>query len=104
MRDTLDLPSLVEVAGDAIIAADTDGKILLWNPAVFSAIEKPDSNVLRMGSASEKMVEDRKHLDGKDHGRNDIDSSRRDIDSSRNDIDSSRRDIDSSRNGKYQGI
>lgn len=33
MHDTLDLPSLVQAAGDAIIAADTDGKILLWNPA-----------------------------------------------------------------------
>jgi PAS domain S-box-containing protein len=33
MNDTLDLPSLVQAAGDAIIAADTDGKILLWNPA-----------------------------------------------------------------------
>jgi PAS domain S-box-containing protein len=33
MDSTLDLPSLVQAAGDAIIAADTDGKILLWNPA-----------------------------------------------------------------------
>lgn len=33
MNSTLDLPSLVQAAGDAIIAADTDGKILLWNPA-----------------------------------------------------------------------
>jgi PAS domain S-box-containing protein len=33
MNDTLDLSSLVQAAGDAIIAADTDGKILLWNPA-----------------------------------------------------------------------
>jgi PAS domain S-box-containing protein len=33
MNYTLDLPSLVQAAGDAIIAADTDGKILLWNPA-----------------------------------------------------------------------
>jgi PAS domain S-box-containing protein len=33
MHDTLDLPSLVQAAGDAIIAAGTDGKILLWNPA-----------------------------------------------------------------------
>ena len=33
MHDTLDLPSLVQAAGDAIIAADTDGKIRLWNPA-----------------------------------------------------------------------
>jgi len=33
MNDTLDLPSLVQAAGDAIIAADTDGKIVLWNPA-----------------------------------------------------------------------
>jgi PAS domain S-box-containing protein len=33
MNDTLDMPSLVQAAGDAIIAADTDGKILLWNPA-----------------------------------------------------------------------
>jgi PAS domain S-box-containing protein len=33
MNDPLDLPSLVQAAGDAIIAADTDGKIQLWNPA-----------------------------------------------------------------------
>jgi PAS domain S-box-containing protein len=33
MSETLDLASLVPAAGDAIIAADTDGKILLWNPA-----------------------------------------------------------------------
>jgi PAS domain S-box-containing protein len=33
MHSTLDLPSLVHAAGDAIIAADTDGTILLWNPA-----------------------------------------------------------------------
>jgi PAS domain S-box-containing protein len=33
MNDILDVPSLVQAAGDAIIAADTDGKILLWNPA-----------------------------------------------------------------------
>jgi PAS domain S-box-containing protein len=33
MNDPLDLPSLVQAAGDAIIAADTDGKIRLWNPA-----------------------------------------------------------------------
>jgi PAS domain S-box-containing protein len=29
----LDLQSLVQAAGDAIIAAGADGKILLWNPA-----------------------------------------------------------------------
>ena len=33
MNYTLDLSALVQAAGDAIIAADTDGKILLWNPA-----------------------------------------------------------------------
>jgi PAS domain S-box-containing protein len=33
MHSTLELPSLVQAAGDAIIAADTDGKIRLWNPA-----------------------------------------------------------------------
>lgn len=33
MNSTLDLPSLVQAAGDAIIAAGTDGKIRLWNPA-----------------------------------------------------------------------
>jgi PAS domain S-box-containing protein len=33
MSYTLDLQSLVQAAGDAIIAAGTDGKILLWNPA-----------------------------------------------------------------------
>jgi len=33
MHYTLDLPSLVQAVGDAIIAADTDGKIRLWNPA-----------------------------------------------------------------------
>lgn len=33
MNSPLDLPSLVQAAGDAIIAADTDGRIRLWNPA-----------------------------------------------------------------------
>ena len=33
MHSTLDLLFLVQAAGDAIIAADTDGKIRLWNPA-----------------------------------------------------------------------
>jgi PAS domain S-box-containing protein len=33
MSYPLDLSSLVQAAGDAIIAADTDGKIRLWNPA-----------------------------------------------------------------------
>jgi PAS domain S-box-containing protein len=33
MSYPLDLPSLVQAAGDAIIAADTDGLIRLWNPA-----------------------------------------------------------------------
>ena len=33
MNSTLDLSSLVQAAGDAIIAAGTDGKIRLWNPA-----------------------------------------------------------------------
>jgi PAS domain S-box-containing protein len=33
MNDPLDVSSLVQAAGDAIIAADTDGTILLWNPA-----------------------------------------------------------------------
>ena len=33
MSYSLDLPSLVQAAGDAIIVADTDGKIRLWNPA-----------------------------------------------------------------------
>lgn len=29
----IDLSSLVQAAGDAIIAADVHGKIVLWNPA-----------------------------------------------------------------------
>jgi PAS domain S-box-containing protein len=33
MNSTLDLSFLVQAAGDAIIAAGTDGMILLWNPA-----------------------------------------------------------------------
>ena len=33
MGDNLDLSSLVQAAGDGIIAADPDGIILLWNPA-----------------------------------------------------------------------
>jgi hypothetical protein len=37
MNYMLDLPSLVQAAGDAIIAADTDGKILLAAPAKFEA-------------------------------------------------------------------
>lgn len=33
MLTTIDLQSLIENAGDAIIAADREGTILLWNPA-----------------------------------------------------------------------
>jgi PAS domain S-box-containing protein len=33
MNSTLDLSFLFQAAGDAIIAAGTDGMILLWNPA-----------------------------------------------------------------------
>lgn len=33
MHRTVDLQSLVQSAGDAMIAADRDGTILLWNPA-----------------------------------------------------------------------
>jgi PAS domain S-box-containing protein len=50
MSETLDLASLVQAAGDAIIAADTDGKILLWNPAAermfgFTAAEALDHSL-----------------------------------------------------------
>ena len=33
MSKTVDLELLVQAAGDAIIAADPEGKIVLWNPA-----------------------------------------------------------------------
>jgi PAS domain S-box-containing protein len=33
MSRALDLEALVHAAGDAIIAADTEGNIVLWNPA-----------------------------------------------------------------------
>jgi PAS domain S-box-containing protein len=33
MNETPDLHALVQAAGDAIVVAGTDGKILLWNPA-----------------------------------------------------------------------
>jgi len=33
METTVDLHALVQAAGDAIIVADGDGRILLWNPA-----------------------------------------------------------------------
>ncbi|MPZ75583.1 MAG: PAS domain S-box protein [Deltaproteobacteria bacterium] len=33
MRKIVDLETLVQAAGDAIIAADPNGKIVLWNPA-----------------------------------------------------------------------
>jgi PAS domain S-box-containing protein len=33
MSKTVDLQRFVEAAGDAIIAADPEGKIVLWNPA-----------------------------------------------------------------------
>jgi PAS domain S-box-containing protein len=33
MSSRVDLESLVQAAGDAIIAAGSDGKIILWNPA-----------------------------------------------------------------------
>ena len=33
MHGSIDLASLINAAGDAIIAVDNDGKIVLWNPA-----------------------------------------------------------------------
>jgi len=33
METTVDLHALVQAAGDAIIVADAEGRILLWNPA-----------------------------------------------------------------------
>jgi PAS domain S-box-containing protein len=33
MNKTVDPESLIQAAGDAIIAADPEGKIVLWNPA-----------------------------------------------------------------------
>ena len=33
MSKTVDLQRLVDAAGDAIIGADPEGKIVLWNPA-----------------------------------------------------------------------
>ena len=33
MYGSIDLASLINAAGDAIIAVDNDGKIVLWNPA-----------------------------------------------------------------------
>ncbi|HEX6769199.1 MAG TPA: PAS domain-containing protein [Candidatus Binatia bacterium] len=33
MYRSIDLESFVQAAGDAIIAVDSDGKIVLWNPA-----------------------------------------------------------------------
>ena len=32
-NEQIDLQQLVQVAGDAVIAANADGKIILWNPA-----------------------------------------------------------------------
>ena len=44
MKPILDLPAFVHAAGDAIIAAGADGRIIFWNPAAtrifgFSAVE-----------------------------------------------------------------
>ena len=33
METQVDLHALVQAAGDAIIAADVEGRIVLWNPA-----------------------------------------------------------------------
>lgn len=44
MKPILDLPAFVHAAGDAIIAAGADGRIIFWNPAAtrifgFSEVE-----------------------------------------------------------------
>lgn len=44
MHGSIDLASLIHAAGDAIIAVDSDGKIVLWNPAAerifgFTAVD-----------------------------------------------------------------
>jgi PAS domain S-box-containing protein len=65
MNSTLDLPSLVQAAGDAIIAADTDGKIRLWNPAAERIVGFTAEDVL--GHALDLIIPERwrhRHWEG----------------------------------------
>ena len=65
MNKTVDLQRLVDAAGDAIIGADPEGKIVLWNPAAerifgFAAREA-------LGETLDLIIPERfraRHLDG----------------------------------------
>ena len=65
MSKTVDLKLLVEAAGDAIIGADPEGKIVLWNPAaerIFGFAERE-----ALGQTLDLIIPDRfraRHWDG----------------------------------------
>jgi PAS domain S-box-containing protein len=61
----LDLAALVEAAGDAIVIADADGRIRLWNPAAERIFGFPAADVL--GQSLDLIIPERyraRHWDG----------------------------------------
>jgi PAS domain S-box-containing protein len=61
----LDLAALVEAAGDAIVVADPDGRIRLWNPAAERIFGFPAADVL--GQSLDLIIPERyraRHWDG----------------------------------------
>ena len=65
MNTNVDLYQLVECVGDAIIVADTDEKIVLWNPAATRIFDYSEAEAL--GQALNLIVPERqrqKHNEG----------------------------------------
>src|SRR5262245_4206582 len=63
--DRLDLAALVEAAGDAIVVADPDGRIRLWNAAAERIFGFPAADVL--GQSLDLIIPERyraRHWDG----------------------------------------
>jgi len=63
--DSLDLAALVEATGDAIVVADPDGRIRLWNPAAERIFGFPAADVL--GQSLDLIIPERyraRHWDG----------------------------------------
>ena len=68
MNTNIDLHQLVECVGDAIIVADADEKIVLWNPAATRIFGYSEAEAL--GSTSDLIVPERqrqRHNEGYSH-------------------------------------